>query len=167
MKCVECGKTLKKGKGNYKYLESGLDNILLMDIPNYTCTSCKEQEWEVPCSEELHLMIAFLLVLKPNHLIGKEARFLRKHLGYTAEDWANVLGVKRVAVTRWETGESKITGSNDKSMRRVYLDKKRVEIMKTPGIMRIVTSLIDFISLDNKPAKEVKIRKEDWSECVV
>ncbi len=101
MKYLECGKTQKKGKGNFRYTQSGLDNIILEGVPNYICLSCKSTEWEVPCSEGLHLMIAFALVFKPKALTGREARFLRKHLCYTGEELARIMGVKRMTVTRW------------------------------------------------------------------
>jgi transcriptional regulator with XRE-family HTH domain len=111
-------------------------------------------------------MIGFMLVLKPKHLTGKEAKFLRKHLGYTAEDFSKVIGVGRVAVTKWETEATKLKGSNDKHIRRIYLAKKEGEIGKTPSIMKIVNTLIDFINLDNgSAATEFKIRSEDWSAC--
>lgn len=166
MKCLECGKTLKKGKGSFRYTQSGLDNITLEGVPNYSCASCNIQDWEVPQSEELHLMIGFMLTLKPKHLTGKEARFLRKHLGYTANDFADVIGVKRMAVTKWENETTKFTGSNDKHIRRIYLQKKTNDIMETPGILRILNSLIDHLNLDNNPAdKDIKIRSEDWGAC--
>ncbi len=111
-------------------------------------------------------MIAFALVFKSKALTGKEARFLRKHLCYTGEDLAGIMGVKRMAVTRWEGGKTKITGSNDKHIRRIYLEKKTDEIIKTPGIMRIVKTMVGFLSLDNSPpSKEIKIRREDWTAC--
>ena len=163
---MSAGKLLKKEKGSFRYTQSGLDNIILEGVPNYICGNCKTREWEVPCSEELHLMIGFILILKPKHLTGKEACFLRKHLGYTAEDFGNVIGVKRVAVTKWETNAANLTGSNDKHIRRIYLSKKGPDIEKTPSVMRIVNTLIGFINLDNDSTeKEFKIKSEDWAAC--
>jgi len=165
MNCAECGGKLKKGKGDYRYSQSGLDNIVLGEVPNYTCRSCGAQEWEIPRTDGLHFMIAFLLALKPVALEGKEARFLRKHLGYTAEELAKALGVKRGTVTRWENETTKITPSNDKHLRRFYLQRKNEEIISHPEIMRVIASIIDFISLDGTSNDEVKIRSEDWASC--
>lgn len=166
MKCAQCGKTMEMRRGTHHYVESGLKNIVLVGVPVYHCSSCKENEVEIPCTEELHLTIAFLLALKPVGLNGDEARYLRKHLGYTAEDLAEIMGVKRVTVSRWEnaTKSGSIREEHDKHLRRLYLDKKKTDLIKAPGINRILSTLVDFLPL-NKKTPQFKIHAEDWMPC--
>lgn len=42
-------------------------------------------------------------------LEGQELRFLRKHLELTQAQLAQWLGVDRVTITRWETGEQRVS----------------------------------------------------------
>ena len=51
-------------------------------------------------------LIAQILLKQENQLSGREIRFLRKHMGMKAKDFAERLGVKNVTVSRWEQGET-------------------------------------------------------------
>jgi YgiT-type zinc finger domain-containing protein len=164
MKCTNCGGVLVKHLSSHKYIESGLKNIVLANIPVYRCSSCAETELEIPCTEELHLLIAFILMLKPFGLTGDEGRYLRKHMGYTAEDLAGKIGVTRVTVARWESGKGNIKLDHDKQLRRLYLDKKGSELNKLPAVYKILNTLIDFLPAKNKKS-EFKIHTEDWITC--
>lgn len=161
MKCFECGKVMEKKQGTYPYLESGLKNVLLMNIPMYQCPSCHSSEVEIPCMEELHLLLAFLIVLQPQPLKGEEVRYLRKHLGYSQEELANFLGVTRVSIARWESGRA-IRKDQDKHFRRWYLQKKGDELRKLPEVHRILSTLVDWMPLENKK-RERRLRVEDWA----
>lgn len=165
MKCSNCGGVLEKHLSVHKYLECGLKNIVLVNIPVHRCLSCSETEVEIPCTEELHLLIAFLLVLKPTGLNGDEGRYLRKHLGYTAEDLADKIGVTRVTVARWETGKTVIKPDHDKQLRRFYLDKKENEFNKLPAVNKILSTLVDFLPAKNRKP-EFRIHPEDWMSRV-
>lgn len=161
MKCTQCGHEMVENIGTYRYDESGLSNILLLNVPIYKCSSCKETEVEIPHIEELHLLIAFILLLKPTGMTGKEARYLRKHLGYTADEFASILGVTRVTVARWEGKKTAIRQDHDKHLRRLYLDKKKEELSRFPEAGRILAPLVERLPF-NKRNLELRIRSEDW-----
>lgn len=159
MKCAQCGHKMVLTEGTHKYDESGLKNVLLMNIPMYRCSSCDESEIEIPHMEELHLLLAFFIVFQPRLLQADEIRYLRKHLGYSQEEFASKLGVARGTVTRWEKG-SAIARDRDKHIRRLYYDKK------CPEDLRFLSALLDNLP-GNKGKK--RIRREDWvpdSTCV-
>ena len=162
MRCPQCGKEMEKREGTYRYEESGLKNVVLVNIPIYRCPSCKETEVEIPCLEELHLLLGFLLVLKPVRLNGAEVRYLRKHLGYTEEDLASFLGVTRMTIHRWEMGKTPFRPDHDKHLRRFYLDKKGGELKRLPQSNRMLSALVDYLPLSPQK-KEIRIRPEAWA----
>ena len=75
----------KSGRGCLNE-ESGLKNIMLMDVPTYTCASCGETEVEIPAMEELHCLIGLFVLYQPDRLKSAEVRYLRKHMGYSQDD---------------------------------------------------------------------------------
>lgn len=160
MLCAQCGSEMIELEGMHRYEECGLSNVILMNVPMYKCTPCKETDVEIPCMDELHLLIGFLLCLKPVKLTSEEARYLRKHLAYTQEELANHLGVSRVTVNRWETGKPLIL-SQDKALRRMYFQKKAEELRKLPEVCRILATLVDKLPLSSQKPK-LQLRKEDW-----
>lgn len=120
MKCPVCGETMKTVKGTYKYVESGLDNIVLTGIPMHKC-SCGEEMPVVRNIEGLHRVIASALVKKNSPLSGKELRFIRKEMRCSAKELASILGVNPVTVSRWENETEKVGVANDKLIRLLYI----------------------------------------------
>ncbi len=162
MKCLECGPgKLKKNKGNYLYKESGLSNIVLVNIPMYRCDACKETEVEIPATEELHNMLSFMLLLKPTQLNGEEARFLRKNMGYTEKDLAKKLGVTRVTLSRWENAKGALKTDRDKHLRLFFLSKKGNDLQKTPGVVQLIKSLVSYLPFQDEK-DQLKLYPEDW-----
>src|SRR5579863_1219365 len=160
MRCIQCGREMEMVQGIYHYTESGLDNVKLMNVPIHRCPLGHESEVEIPRAEELHLLIAFLLIFKSVGLTGKEARYLRKHLGLTAEELAEKIGVTRVTVARWERKQDGIRTDHDKHLRRLYLEKKLQDPAKLPSVRGIIYLLVGSLPLDRKK-RELKIRTED------
>lgn len=54
---------------------------------------------------------------------GPMVRTLRKHFQYTQQQLANVLGVTRITIWSWETGQSKPRQSHVKAMLALYKQK--------------------------------------------
>ena len=103
--CPNCQIKGKAQKGKYHYTESGLQNVWLIGVEIFTC-ECGENFAFIPCAQELHKLLAEILITKEEQLSGREIRFLRKHLGLKAKDFAKHLGVRNVTVSRWEQEET-------------------------------------------------------------
>ncbi len=119
MTCPTCHQTGKAHKGKYHYTESGLQNVWLMGVEIFEC-ECGKNFAFIPCAQELHNKIVGLLLEKENQLSGREIRFLRKHMGLKAKDFARELGVGKVTVSRWESGEYSPSESFDRFIRLLY-----------------------------------------------
>jgi transcriptional regulator with XRE-family HTH domain len=145
-------------EGSYPYIESGLKNVTLMNIPIYKCPDCKNSAVEIPKMNELHLLIGGLLVLQPTPLYGDQACYLRKSLGYSQEELAEKIGVTRVTVARWEIETKPMKRDHDKHLRGFYVGKKLKDLR--PEIMRTLAENVPF-----SPQKQsLRIRKEDWAQ---
>ncbi|MFO8056428.1 MAG: helix-turn-helix domain-containing protein [bacterium] len=123
MRCYNCGKTLKKKTGRYHYTESGLPNVYLDGITIYYC-SCGEVMPEIPCIEELHERLARDIAENSPRLTGPEIRFLRKHLELKPVDFAKLLGVSKVTVSRWEHNKVKIDKAYEGIIRALVKSKE-------------------------------------------
>ena len=122
MKNIDCPNCHKRGQthtGKYHYTESGLQNVWLDGVEMFEC-DCGENFAFIPCTQELHKLIAGILLKREDQLSGREIRFLRKYMGMKAKDFANRLGVKNVTVSRWENGEIIPPESIDRLIRFFY-----------------------------------------------
>src|SRR2546425_97440 len=111
-----------------------------MDIPLYRCPSCKETQVEIPGMAELHLLLGILILYYPTRLKSEQVRFLRKHMGYSQEELADLMGVERGTITRWENGKP-FRLDQDKHLRRLYAKAMRDELSvlsKTPRIWELL-----------------------------
>jgi putative zinc finger/helix-turn-helix YgiT family protein len=119
MNCPACHQMGKIHTGKYHYTESGLQNVWLLGVEIFEC-GCGEIFAFIPCAQELHKLIAQILLKQENQLSGREIRFLRKHMGMKAKDFAERLGVKNVTVSRWEQGETIPPKTIDRLIRFFY-----------------------------------------------
>jgi putative zinc finger/helix-turn-helix YgiT family protein len=125
MKCLCCEnkKALKKSKSVYKYKDCGLNNVVLFDITIMKCENCGEEYLNFGNTNVLHDTIATILLQKHDLLIGKEIRFLRKHLGYSGVMFANLIGFAHETLSRIENGSQKVTASFDHLIRFAVANK--------------------------------------------
>jgi YgiT-type zinc finger domain-containing protein len=79
IKCPKCGQVIESKIGNYRYKESGLDNVYLRNILVYEC-SCGVSYPSIFRIGRLNELIAETLLEKQTLLSGKEIKFLRKSL---------------------------------------------------------------------------------------
>jgi putative zinc finger/helix-turn-helix YgiT family protein len=119
MDCPNCQREHQTKIGEYHYTESGLPNVWLLGVEVFEC-ECGESLAFIPCIQELHKLIACELITQENSLSGPEIRFLRKTMGLKAKDFADLLGVKNVSISRWEHGEFSPPEPTDRFIRLFY-----------------------------------------------
>jgi DNA-binding transcriptional regulator YiaG len=62
---------------------------------------CGNYEISIPHLEELHRLLAKVLIEKSTRFTGDEVRFLRRSLGWSGSDVAKYMGVAEDTVSRW------------------------------------------------------------------
>lgn len=117
--CPNCQRNHETKIGEYHYTESGLPNVWLLGVEVFDC-ECGENFAFIPCIQELHKLIAQILLTQENSLSGPEIRFLRKTMGLKAKDFATFIGVKNVTISRWEHGEISPPETTDRLIRLFY-----------------------------------------------
>lgn len=83
----------------------GFDRVLLSQAPALICDNCGHVALEGEVIESARRKLGELIVRSREPLTPAEARFLRETIGMTQAQLADRLGIGRVTVTRWETGE--------------------------------------------------------------
>jgi putative zinc finger/helix-turn-helix YgiT family protein len=114
-------------RGLHRYTESGLPNVTLANVEIRTCDACGEREVVIPKMEELHRLIARAIAELPTQLTGEQVRFLRTWLGYSATDFAIVMGVRPETVSRWEHGTYQIPATAERLLRLMVANQEPVQ----------------------------------------
>lgn len=128
MKCPECNEAeMRVTHRDHAYAESGLPNVVLVGLEFHTCPRCGEEERVMPRLAQLHRLIAERVAEKEARLTGAEIRFLRKHLGWSGEDFAGVMGVRPETVSRWENEKEAMGPAAERLLRLMALREKPVE----------------------------------------
>ncbi len=153
-KCPTCGSEhFLFEKSHHHFLESGLDNVHLTNVEIGTCADCGEKVVSIPHSTELMRLIAESILLKPTSLNGAEIRFLRKNLYLKINEFAQLLGVDRVTVSRWENEHEKPSRSADRLVRLTYALEAKIgegvveELRKNLRKEEIESTVDFFVSL--------------------
>lgn len=122
MKCATCQVTIRERKATltepYHDDLSGLSNLYLTGITVRTCPQCGVESPLIPRVEALHQELARVLTRKPSLLNGEEIRFLRKHAGFPAQQFAALLGVSPEHLSRVENGHTSTLGSSTDRLAR-------------------------------------------------
>lgn len=131
MKCHECGGAISVIRKDCAYLESGLANVIVRGIEVRRCRKCGNEDVVIPRMRQLHRVIAMSLLEKKARFAPPEIRFLRKHLGWSQEDFARTFGVRSETVSRWETGKERMSPPADRLLRMVIVQGERVSTYST------------------------------------
>jgi putative zinc finger/helix-turn-helix YgiT family protein len=158
-KCRNCGKAeMITRPETYLYVESGLPNVVLVNVEIRRCGACGHHELVLPRITELHRTIAHAVIHKPARLSGTEVRFLRKFLGWSGVDFARHMGVDPSTVSNWENDRDPIGPTSDRLVRLMVARNVPVEDY----------SLDDLTKIENeqRPPVEVRVspRAKGWAQ---
>jgi len=125
--CPNCaGENMIIKRGTHKFLESGLDNVILVNVEIEKCNDCEEEIVSIPNANQLLKLIGERIILTPNRLTGAEIRFLRKNIYLKVQEFAKILGIHRVTASRWENGHTEPKAAEDRLIRMIYSQYAKV-----------------------------------------
>lgn len=176
MKCTECGHSLTKSVSDHKYLESGMDHVVLRNVPHYDCAKCGHHSVVIERMAQLHRLLAHIIATKPARLIPSEVRFIRDHLELTNRDFAIVMGVSETQASRWTSSEP--IGVPAERFLRMLATIGPIVVTQAPRVELGVVSETELVadmratlgSLPSKdePARELPVRirrtASDWKQ---
>lgn len=169
MKCPECRTPMTAALEPYKYKECGLSYVTLQNIPINRCPSCGEVVVSIPKVTELHKVLAFAVASKPSRLGSEEIRFLRKYLGWSGVQFANIMAVAQETVSRWETGTAPMGQTAERMLRLMVFRLEPVEKYPTEDLADLGNDGGEKFALDILPTKtgwSVTLRQSDRSANV-
>jgi len=157
LKCLECSAPMKARKEDHRYDECGLKYITLVGVEVARCPRCGNYEISTPHLEELHRLLARVLIEKSTRFTGDEVRFLRKSPGWSGSDFAEYMGVAGETVSRWENDAAPIGPQADRLLR----------VLVAQGRLTIRYPTERLAKIDSKKATATRVtliaRNQRWS----
>jgi transcriptional regulator with XRE-family HTH domain len=86
--------------------------VELLNVPVWVCDNGHE-EVEIPAIEELHNLLAHMVVRQVAPLSGRDLRFLRKRIGLTARQFANRVGRTPEWISQIENDRAELDRPNE------------------------------------------------------
>ncbi|HLJ90288.1 MAG TPA: hypothetical protein VKZ53_25990 [Candidatus Angelobacter sp.] len=136
IQCSNCGQAAHVVRGNYRFSESGLNNVMLCGIEIIRCDHCGNEDPMIPAMNELFRTIARALVSKPYRLAGEEVRFLRKYLSLTGDKFSRLLHVDKTTLSKWENNEDPVGTQSDLAIRLLVMSQD-------PGLKNNITEIVN------------------------
>jgi DNA-binding transcriptional regulator YiaG len=110
----------------YRYSESGLDNVIIAGIDVVT-DDLGDEVFSILNVNGLHKAIAHAIIAHAHGISGKELRFLRTEMGYTQDELADKLHVTRLSISRWERGEVQMDSQTEFMVRVLSAEKLHID----------------------------------------
>lgn len=153
--CRECGGNARIVRKDYRFRESGLNNVYLQDIEVVVCAKCKGESPRIPNHDDLMRTIAVALIDKPFELAGDEVRFLRKYLGEGSIAFAQMLGIDRSHLSRVENGAMAISKQTDRLVRTVALvrEPSLLDKLRRLGRYQAILERLSAIEPETNPVR--------------
>jgi putative zinc finger/helix-turn-helix YgiT family protein len=132
-------------------LEFGIPLRLHKAVQCSRCAHCGLVTHSIPYPEKLAAAAAVYRSMIPEKLSGKEIRFIRKSLGYTAKEMAAALEIAPETFSRWENGHAAINPSSERLL-RINAGIKLAHL--APAIVFNVADIVEMdikAALGNKP----------------
>lgn len=121
MRCPECNLDMVSQNVThehpYNFDMSGLSNVLLSGITLFRCTKCNFDMPSIPKIAELHNGIARYLINKDTQLSGEEIKFIRKQLGFSQNEFAEMM---EITEEKLDEIEKTLKGKEDAPMRVTF-----------------------------------------------
>lgn len=132
----------------YHYKASGLDWVYLANGYRFEDTAYGRGV-AIENVDALHDAIARTIIGAPRPIRGQEVRFLRAVLDLSQSGLARLMGVKPLAVKRWEAAPDKsVSGTADRALRLLYAGK----IGGDQLVRRVVELLGELDDIESTPA---------------
>jgi YgiT-type zinc finger domain-containing protein len=123
--CSNCGRAARRSRGNYLFRESGLKNVVLVDVDIMKCDKCGNEDPTIPRMDDVMKTIALALITKPFALCGEEIRYLRKYLGMSGDTFASYLHTDKSVLSRWENNRESVGSKTDLLIRAIVVSLGR------------------------------------------
>jgi putative zinc finger/helix-turn-helix YgiT family protein len=141
--CANCGTQMRTDRGNYRYTESGLSNVILQNVKVSDCPKCGNSDVIIPRMAKIHRAIAQALANSPAKLTGEQFRFLRKHLGLSGEELGRYLHTDKTKISKWERGEDTVGPATDRLIRLLTAALDRELQPGVPAIAEHLALILD------------------------
>jgi len=145
---------------DYNYAEVGLKNVYLKGVEILRCEECGEEAVRIPRLNDLMRAIATAVVFRPGRLSGEEVRFLRKHLGMSAERFGEVLGVDKTTISKWENDVDPIGPQSDRLIRITAL---ALGDGMQGKVKQLLDALAEILAQRRKPPIAVDTKTMEYS----
>lgn len=144
----------------YHYVESGLDNVFLLNGVSETMTDYGPMV-HIENINGLHRAIGLHIVEKDEPMSGPECRFLRRQMGLSQAELATDLGVSDQTVANYEKENTRL-GPADALMRACYL----LAVLPAETRVEAVRSVLRPAPRQRKRLPDVPRRRlvEHWAE---
>jgi len=119
--CSSCGAKAVVAVGTYPFKESGLNNVTLINVELIQCSVCGNVDPIIPDVNDLMRALAWHSATQRYRLSGEDVRFLRKYLKMSGVDFAQLLGVDKTTLSKWENDADIIGTANERLIRSVAL----------------------------------------------
>ena len=137
MRCDDCGKPVTTERNAVRRYEiGGLPHVQLHGVEVTTCRACGKEGIAIPRIGQLHRVLAEAFVTQRRMLAHPEIRFLRKHIGLSAADFAQRMGVARETVSRWETGAKPMGATADRLLRLLVVTHEPTESYEVDDFLK-------------------------------
>lgn len=111
----------------YHYTECGLDNVFIEGM-TLMKDHAGEETITIPAIGLLHQVIAEGIVTLPSKMSGRELRFLRTEMGLTQAQFAEILKVTLLTVSRWEREETAIHDAAEMLTRLLAVERLGLDV---------------------------------------
>jgi len=155
MKCEACGGPITTERNVVRRYEiGGLPHVELHGVEVTRCAQCGKEGMTIPRIGQLHRVLAEAIVRQHRMLAPVEIRFLRKHLGLSAADFAQRMGVARETVSRWETGAQPMGAVADRLLRLLVVTHEPTESYAVDDLLS---------ELNDEPAPSTLVSVPLWN----